>query len=135
MANWLDVQAHKTGWLLGNMFFFWPSEDAEDAYICLAYEQWPSMRYGDVQAHLIDYPGEYDVQWYGIECRSAAHRLHYVVAVQGKRIALVQDPAVVMEEDSERIDIWYCTSPDCLTAIENMELEGETVLLETSDDQ
>jgi hypothetical protein len=128
----IDVVAHGTWRIIGNIFYFWPSQEWEEVSnvsIYLAYHQWPAMRYGDSSVANIDFPWEYDVQGYGIECRRAWWLLHYVLTVHGKRIALVQDPAVVAEEDSGRVDVWYCTTQECMKAIEAMELEGECVVL------
>jgi hypothetical protein len=135
----LEVTKQWTWRIIANVFFFGPVEEyvwCNDGgkLICLAYNQWPTMRYWKENVTQIDFPGEYDLQGYGIECRRAAWCLHYVINVYGKRIALVQDPAVVAEEDNDRVDVWYCTSQECMKAIEEMELEGECVLLSASDE-
>ena len=78
----------------------------------------------------MDFPGEYDIRGIGIVCREAQGLLHYIIRIENERYAIIQDPAALETQETEPVDVWLCTSQVSKDAVENMELEGQAMLLE-----
>ncbi|USN55684.1 MAG: hypothetical protein H6765_03710 [Candidatus Peribacteria bacterium] len=87
------------------------------------------MLYGDHAGTTVEFPGEYDVQGISITCFEAANLLHYVVRIDDKDIAILQDKAVFDVENFDGIDQWVVVNEAIKNEIENLELEGEITVL------
>ena len=85
----------KNGFLIENTLLFW-YETTDPKYINLASVAGDDMRYEKIEYTLVDYPGEYDVQWIGIECFIGSNeKLNYLIKMNDKKIAIIQSDDVL----------------------------------------
>ena len=110
------------GFLLEKILYL--GNEEHPGLITLRTQKWEIMLYGDHAGTTVEFPGEYDVQWIGITCISAADTLHYVVRIDGKQLAIIQDKAVFDVANFDAVDEWIVTKEDIKNEIENLEFDG-----------
>jgi hypothetical protein len=87
------------------------------------------MKYGQQDITYVDFPGEYDIHGHAVIAYATEELLHYIISVDDKRYAIIQDAVVIQKEDFEHIDIWVVSDEDVKREIERQELEGEIKLM------
>jgi len=55
--------------------------------------------------------------------------LHYVIRLQDERYAIIQDPAALETQETEPVNMRVCTTQAGKDTVEQMELEGDSMLL------
>jgi len=116
--------------LLDNKFLF-GSTESDNKYINLTKSIWDDMRYQKLDYTLVDYPGEYDVEWNTIRCFVGRNDLlNYLIFWGNKRIALIQSPDIL--ENTTEFAVaqeWLYTDDAVLAKLEQLEVEGEKIKL------
>ena len=83
-----------------------------DVQVFCASSLWEKVRYAqDLPAHYIDFPGEYEINWYLIECRVSEELLSYQITSPDQTVF-----AIVPNEAA--FDVWTFTDSStiyCLT--------------------
>lgn len=115
----------KNGFLIENKLLF-GFETPDPKYINLALEPGEDMRYETLKYSLVDYPGEYDIQWIVIECfLGANNKLNYIITIDTKRIGVIQS-ADVLDLDAVGVITSRLYLDDKIASkIDQLELEGE----------
>ena len=113
------------GFLIENTFLF-GFETADPKYINLTLEPGADMRYENLEYALVDYPGEYDIQWVGIECfLGANNKLNYILALENKKIGIIQSPDALDLPEVAEVKVRLYLDDKILSKIDQLELEGE----------
>ncbi|EKD25022.1 MAG: hypothetical protein ACD_80C00131G0025 [uncultured bacterium (gcode 4)] len=121
---------HKNGFLIENKFLF-GFETADPKYINLALEPGTDMRYEKLEYALVDYPGEYDIQWIGIECfLGANNKLNYILSTETKKIGIIQSADVLDLDVLWSVKVRLYLDDKILNKIDQLELEWEKQKLE-----
>lgn len=97
--------------------------------IILRPRMWASMRYEQQNRHIIDFPGNYDIDGYHIECVATGDDLHYVMSIDDERVALVQNVQAVEHDAIENIDNRLITDPYIQDYLERQEIEGTITVI------
>lgn len=120
----------KNGFLIeGKCLFGFEAPDAK--YINLALEPGKDMRYEKLEYTLVDYPGEYDIQWIGIECfLGANNKLNYVLTINDKKIGIIQSPDVLDLDEIGEVKTRLYQDDKIANKMDQLELEGEKQKLE-----
>ncbi len=120
----------KNGFLIeGTCLFGFETPDAK--YINLALEPGTDMRYEKLEYALVDYPGEYDIQWIGIECfLGANNKLNYVLTIADKKIGIIQSPDVLDLDEVGDVRVRLYQDDKLANKMDQLELEGEKQKLE-----
>ena len=106
-------------------------ETTDPKYINLALEPGDDMRYDKLEYALVDYPGEYDIQWIGIECfLGANNKLNYVLTLNEKKIGIIQSPDVLDLDEVGEVSFRLYQDDKIANKIDQLELEGEKQKLE-----
>jgi hypothetical protein len=87
------------------------------------------MRYEQQNRHIIDFPGNYDIDGYHIECVATGDDLHYVMSIDDERVALVQNVQAVEHDAIENIDNRLITDPYIKDYLERQEIEGTITVI------
>jgi len=121
----------KNGFLIENKLLF-GFETADPKYINLALEPGDDMRYDKLAYALVDYPGEYDIQWIGIECfLGANNKLNYVITLNDKKIGIIQSADVLDIDEVGEVKVRLYQDDKIANKIDQLELEGEQQKLTT----
>ncbi len=116
---------HKNWFLIANKLLF-GFELPDSKYINLALEPGSDMRYEKLEYILVDYPGEYDIQWIGIECfLGANNKLNYIVTLDDKKIWIIQSVDVLDLDEVGEVKVRLYQDEKILNKIDQLELEGE----------
>ena len=127
----INIQNQKWWFLIENKLLFWASE-IDNEYLNLTKTPWEDMRYERIPHVLIDYPGEYDIQWIGIKVLLwKDNNLNYIINTNWKKIWIVQSLDFLEKEEVSSISSRLYLDDSILTKIEQMELEGEKIKLAT----
>lgn len=120
----------KNGFLIeGKCLFGFETPDTK--YINLALEPGTDMRYENLDYALVDYPGEYDIQWIGIECfLGANNKLNYVLTINDKRIGIIQSADVLDLDEVGDVRVRLYQDDKIANKMDQLELEGEKQKLE-----
>lgn len=120
----------KNGFLIeGKCLFGFETPDTK--YINLALEPGTDMRYENLDYALVDYPGEYDIQWIGIECfLGANNKLNYVLTISDKKIGIIQSADVLDLDEVGDVRIRLYQDDKIANKMDQLELEGEKQKLE-----
>lgn len=89
------------------------------------------MRYKKQATHIVDYPGEYDIDGVGVFCfLGKGNKLSFLIDDQGEKFALIQTPDV-LESHTElsSATAWLYTDDAVCNKFEQLELEGEKISL------
>ena len=120
----------KNGFLIENKLLF-GFETTDPKHINLALEPGDDMRYDKLEYALVDYPGEYDIQWIGIECfLGANNKLNYVLTLNDKKIGIIQSPDVLDLDEVGEVSFRLYQDDKIANKIDQLELEGEKQKLE-----
>lgn len=120
----------KNGFLIENKLLF-GFETTDPKYINLALEPGDDMRYDKLDYALVDYPGEYDIQWIGIECfLGANNKLNYVLAINDKKIGIIQSPDVLDLDEVGEVKVRLYQDDKIANKMDQLEFEGEKQKLE-----
>ncbi len=106
----------------GKLFFGF--ETPNSTYINLASEPGDDMRYETLEYHLVDYPGEYDINGIGIKCfLGTNNKLNYVITMDTTKIGIIQSLDVL--DLDEMGEVQYRLYQDDVIAqkIDQLELE------------
>lgn len=120
----------KNGFLIeGKCLFGFETPDTK--HINLALEPGTDMRYEKLDYALVDYPGEYDIQWIGIECfLGANNKLNYILTINDKRIGIIQSADVLDLDEVGDVRVRLYQDDKIANKIDQLELEGEKQKLE-----
>ena len=92
------------------------------------------MQYGESTVLPISFPWEYDRAGVLIKCYGTGDDLHYVLdLLSWSRVALIQSPAVLEQENIEWVETRYVMDDSIKTEIEQLELDGDVVILGSDD--
>lgn len=81
---------------------------------------------------LIDYPGEYNIQDWMIKVFIGKNqKLNYLIEGVTRKFGIVQSPDVLEEGDVDDMDAWLYKGENIEKKIDQLELEGEKINLET----
>lgn len=120
----------KNGFLIENKLLF-GFETTDPKYINLALEPGDDMRYEKLDYALVDYPGEYDIQWIGIECfLGANNKLNYLLTINDKKIGIIQSADVLDLNEVGEASFRLYQDDKIANKIDQLELEGEKQKLE-----
>lgn len=86
--------------------------------------------YGQQDITFVDFPGEYDIHGHIVLCYATDDLLHYIVTVDSKRYAIIQNSEVIGKENFDQIDIWVVADVSIQAEIERQELEGIVQLMD-----
>jgi len=113
------------GFLIDNKVLF-GFETPDTKHINLAMEPGDDMRYETLEYALVDYPGEYDIQWIIIECfLGANNKLNYVISIDDKKIGIIQSADVLDLNEVGDVKFRLYQDDKILQKIDQLELEGE----------
>ncbi len=123
----IKVEPHNWWFLLGGKLFF--GEEWTDEHIFLAKAKGDVMKYWANAFSRVDFPGEYDIDSVWIKCIDAWSALHYIISFEWETIALLQAVSALEKANIDWIDTWLVMNDEVKTEIENLELEGDVVVL------
>jgi len=96
------------------------------AYINLALEPGDDMRYEKLDYALVDYPGEYDIQWIVIDCfLGSNNKLNYIVTLNSKKIWIIQSVDVLDLNEVGEVQYRLYQDDKIANKIDQLELEWE----------
>ena len=108
---------------------FYFGEETATSPIILRPTRGESMRYGQQNIHIIDFPGEYDIDGHIVQCFATGDNLHYIFTIEDQRFALLQDTAILTKESFEKIDTWIVRYPSIKDELERKEMEGKVEVI------
>lgn len=115
----------KNGFLIENKLLF-GFENPDPKYINLASEPGSDMRYESLDHSLVDYPGEYDIQWFVIECfLGKNNKLNYILFINNKKIGIIQSADVLDLNEVGDVSFWLYQDEKIANKIDQLELEWE----------
>lgn len=122
----MDIETHAWWYIVQKSFYI-----GEDDYagLSLRPHKWDAMRYGKQQTTIVDYPGEYDIEWISIRCVEADGMLSYIVHLDNKQIAVLHNSAPLEKYSFDNIDVWLCLDDSIKDDVWRMEMEGEVRVL------
>jgi hypothetical protein len=90
----------ESGWfLIENKVLFWSSIPNME-YINLALEIWEDIVHETSPYSIVEYPGEYDIDWVVIRVFwSKDWKLNYIVNINDKKIGVIQSPKILEEDE------------------------------------
>lgn len=125
----MEVQKQDNGYIIWENLFFW--DEIKDNYLNLQRESWEDMIFGEEEKFKIEYPGEYDKDdIYFKVIEDSESKLNYFIRTSENKVAIIQSPEVIKEEDFDNIDFWIYTQESIAKKIEEMEFEWEKILLD-----
>ena len=125
----INIEQKWNAWLIDNQILFGSSGEAK---VTLRLEKWEEMRYGKTQTNIVEFPWEYDIAGVSVVCFEADKKLSYVLAWNGDRVALLQNPAALEVASFDSIDTWICVDEAVKEEVERLEMEGEVIVLRKS---
>lgn len=129
MVKMVNVK-FKNGFLIENKLLF-GFETTDPKYINLALNPGDDMRYEKLDYALVDYPGEYDIQWIGIECfLGANNKLNYLLTIDDKKIGIIQSSDILDLDEVGWMNFRLYQDDKIANKIDQLELEGEKQKLE-----
>lgn len=115
----------KNGFLIENKLLF-GFDNPDPKYINLASEPGSDMRYEQLDYSLVDYPGEYDIQWFVIECfLGKNNKLNYILFINNKKIGIIQSADVLDLNEVGDVSFWLYQDEKIANKIDQLELEWE----------
>lgn len=118
-------------WFLIEKKYIYGSDTAQKAYINLALKIWEDMRYRKLDCELIDYPGEYDIQWITINSYlGRGDMLSYIISYDWRKIWIIWSEDVLNLDEVTSVDTRYYTDDKISNMIDQLELEWEKIKLE-----
>lgn len=127
MANFKIVE----NWFLIEKKYLYGSDNAQKPYINLALKIWEDMRYHKSDSELVDYPGEYDIQWITITAYlGRGDMLSYIISYDWRKIWIIWSEDVLNLDEVTSVDTRYYTDDKISNMVDQLELEGEKIKLE-----
>jgi len=115
----------KNGFLIENKLLFW-FETPNSKYINLALEPGDDMRYETLEYVLVDYPGEYDIQGFIINCfLGKNNKLNYILTINNKKIGIIQSVDVLDLNEVGEVGFRLYQDDKIANKIDQLELEWE----------
>lgn len=115
----------KNGFLIENKLLF-AFETPNVNYINLASVPGTDMRYESLDYALVDYPGEYDIQWIGIECfLGKNNKLNFILTIKNKKIGIIQSADVLDLSEVSDVSFWLYQDENIANKIDQLEFEWE----------
>lgn len=122
----VQIEQHEKGYIIGGVAVIGAEAPGK---ITLATSKWPAMNYGIHDLKKVDFPGEYDINWVAIECFEADGVLSYLLRIDDKLVALLQNSAILEVANFDSVDEWICANEDIKEELESLELEGDIMVL------
>lgn len=127
MANFKIVE----NWFLIEKKYLYGSDTAQKPYINLTLKIWEDMRYHKSDSELVDYPGEYDIQWITITAYlGRGDMLSYIISYDWRKIWIIWSEDVLNLDEVTSVDTRYYTDDKISNMVDQLELEGEKIKLE-----
>ncbi len=122
-----------SGWfLIENKILFWASVPNKD-YINLAVDTGEDIVTETASYSIIEYPGEYDINWVFIKVYGSKDwKLNYVFTVNNKKIWLIQSPKILEEDDVNSMYAWLYLDDSVEKKIDQLELEWKKFKLDSN---
>lgn len=115
----------KNWFLIENKLLF-AFESPDPKYINLALEPGEDMRYEKLWYALVDYPGEYDIQGFVINCfLGKNNKLNYILTINNKKIGVIQSIDVLDLNEVGEVGFWLYQDDKIANKIDQLELEWE----------
>ena len=124
----VEITKKGNGTCIGERLYF--GDDVQDGLITLSLKKSEIMNYGQGNTNVVSFPGEYDIEDISIKCIDAGDMLHYIIYVDETRIALLQSSAALEKENILGIDQWFVADESIKKEIENMEMDGDIMVME-----
>ena len=100
--------------------------------INLASEMGTDMRYHEGEITVVDYPGEYDIKGRTIKAFVGQNqKLNYLIQGNNKKFWIIQSPDVLELEEVDGMDSWLFLWESIEKKLDQLELEGEKINLES----
>ncbi len=119
-----------SGWfLIENKVLFWPTEP-NSKYINLALDSGEDITSEKLSYSMVEFPGEYDIS--GILIKAILwkdNKLNYLLKLKKKKIAIIQNPKVLEEDEVWSMDYWLYLDENVERKIDQLELEWKTIKL------
>lgn len=112
--------------------FFYGYTYTHNALINLASEMGPEMNYQQWEKIIIDYPGEYDIQWRTIiALKGKDNKLSYFIQGKGnKQFWIITTADVLEQEGSLEMNTWLFSDTTVPKKLDQLEFEGERINLD-----
>jgi len=103
-------------------------------YINLWAQEWDAMLYDKSPQVLIDYPGEYDIQWVFIKAIvDKKGNLNYILMEDKNSFAIVQSSSALDEDEMSDVSMIYYTDDAVEKKLDKLELEAKREKLQADD--
>lgn len=90
------------------------------------------MKYHHSQQIIIDYPGEYDIHNWSIKALLGKNgKLNYMISGKNKKFWIIQSVDVLESDEVDNADTWLYIGDTISKKIDQLELEGTLINLET----
>lgn len=111
------------GFLIENKILFGASVANED-YINLWLEIWEDMVNEKLPYSMVEFPGEYDIDWIFIKVVPAKDwKLNYLINMKNKKIGIIQSPKILEEDEVTGMDFWLYLDDSVEKKLDQLELE------------
>lgn len=98
-------------------------------------EMWDEMIFWKRSYSIIDFPWEYEQDWYHIKVYSWKDGLlNYIIKLNNKKVAIIQSTDILEKEEMEWIDIWLYDNEKILETLEKYEYEWAKINIISWDD-
>lgn len=122
-------------WFLIEKKFLYGADVAQKEYINLALKIWDDMRYDKIDLELVDYPGEYDIDWITINAYLWRwDTLSYMISNNWEKIWIIGSEDVLNLDEVWSVNTRYYTDEKISNQIDQLELEWEKIKLEKESD-
>ena len=118
----MNIQ-QKDNWIVINEKFFFSNWQPTDWKINLFSKVWADLA-ATKKNFIIDYPGEYETDWYFIQVELVNDELNYLVAGEDG-FAILQQEKALEDMHLEKVKNFFYTHEAIKTKLESMELEGD----------
>ncbi len=124
----LNIEKTENWFIVDNKFYL-TNWEINNSLINLATEIWDNMNYWIKDYILINFPWEYDQEWYFIESYVwTNNKMNYVIKNSSK-IAIIQNPEIIEKQEIDWIDNWLYTDIYTEKILEKMELWWDRIHL------
>ncbi len=124
------VEKQDWGYLIDEKVLFGATVPSEE-YLNLWMDLGEAIHYTKRPYSMIDYPGEYDINGVLVMCILGKwNKLSYLLTLDGEKVGLIQTDDVLNDDNVRNLDYWLYAEEKIALMIDQMELEGEKILLE-----
>jgi hypothetical protein len=125
------VSIKNENWFIIEWKLVYGYETPHKELINLSRDLWIDTRYQKIDNILVDYPGEYDIQWIAIKCFVGKwDKLNYIIDINDSKVWIFQSPEVFESEETIKANTWLYTDDRIAEKIDQLELEWEKIKLE-----